>query len=466
MKKWIVLVAVVVSQVGHAMTLEEYLAQVKKKNRIYTSTALSVEASNDRRDAGDLELAPVISASYINAKDKTVPSAVADERKTSEYTLGVSKKFSTGTSLSLSGKMTESDYQGLAAGITSDKLSTGGLGVSLSQSLWRNFFGTGTRLRQEREGYVNQAETLSIDLTRRQILIEAESSFWDYLVAQEDLKLKEENLERAKKLDRWTSGRVNNGISDRSDLMNVKALMSLRELELQTSKDNLTSEEVRLRQNLDLAAGESTPQLQANLTQPRPYVDELLKQKNVISIQAYLALLDAKTKKSSSQELTDSLRPDLALVGGYSTSAYDPTGFDARNNLTKTDHPRTFVGVNFTWTFDTSAKSAQISAYRKEALVAQYTAEKKEVEGRTAWAEHLRKFKVAQESVKTLEKIADYQKQRVRAEQDKFSKGRTITTNVVTAETDSAEADVNYLRAKSGLKKLEASTLLFTAIQE
>ena len=87
-------------------------------------------------------------------------------------------------------------------------------------------------------------------------------------------------------------------------------------------------------------------------------------------------------------------------------------------------------------------------------------------EGKIAWVELLRKYQTTQETVKTLEKIANYQRERAKAEQDKFAKGRTITLNVVTAETDSAEAEVRYLKAKSGLRKLEATTLLFTSIQE
>ena len=69
------------------------------------------------------------------------------------------------------------------------------------------------------------------------------------------------------------------------------------------------------------------------------------------------------------------------------------------------------------------------------------------------------------QNVKTLEKIAQYQRERAKAEQDKFSKGRTITANVVTAETDSAEAEVKFLKAKSGLRKLEASALMFMPVE-
>ncbi len=73
---------------------------------------------------------------------------------------------------------------------------------------------------------------------------------------------------------------------------------------------------------------------------------------------------------------------------------------------------------------------------------------------------------MAKQNVETLERISKLQSDRSKSEQAKFSKGRTITTNVVNAITDSAEAEVSYLRARSGLRKLEAGTLLFKSIAE
>lgn len=463
--KSVLLFCLVLSQTGFAITLDEYLAQVKKKNRIYSAIDLSVEASNERREAGDLLLTPQLTASYALINDKTVPSTLAEQRKTSEYNLGLSKRFSTGTFIGLTAKTDQYNNEGppLASPV---EYSTGGLGITLQQSLWKDFFGQGTRLRNQREYAVNQAETLSLDLRRRGILLEAETSFWDYVVATEDVKLKQENLDRARKLDRWTSNRVNNGISDRADLMNVKALSSVRELELQTTLDELKTQEVRFRENLDLTVNEPTPALSSNLVEARPYINELMQKKNVIKIESYLASLDAQAKKFVSLEVAESLKPDLTLVGAYNTSSYDPEYNKAVKDISKTDHPRTYVGLNLTWLFDTEAKRSQIAASQKDAWASQYNAEKLKTQGQTAWTELLRKYQTTQETVKTLEKIANYQRERAKAEQDKFAKGRTITLNVVTAETDSAEASVRYLRAKSGLRKLEATTLLFTSIQE
>ena len=121
-------------------------------------------------------------------------------------------------------------------------------------------------------------------------------------------------------------------------------------------------------------------------------------------------------------------------------------------------------GVNFTWLFDTDAKKSQQSAASKDALAAQYLAERNLVLGKNAWSDLMRKYEITQQSVKTLEKVANYQRERAKAEQEKFSKGRTITANVVTAETDAAEAEVTLLKAKSGLRKLEASSVLFIAL--
>jgi phosphopantetheine adenylyltransferase len=116
--------------------------------------------------------------------------------------------------------------------------------------------------------------------------------------------------------------------------------------------------------------------------------------------------------------------------------------------------------------FGSDAVSAQKSSAEKAALAARYRAEQEALVGKNAWQDFLRRYETSKQNVLTLEKLAQIQSERSRQEQIRLNKGRTITFNVVTAETDSAEAQVNYLKAKSGLRKLEASSLLFTDITE
>lgn len=465
--KVLILLTALISISVNAMSIDDYLNQVKARNKNIRSYDIDVEAAGEKQVAGDLALSPILTGSYYVQTDKSLPLLMflANKRTTTATALGLSKKFSTGTTLAFTGETYKYDYdQPLTPGDTG--YSTGRLGISLTQSLWKDSFGRATRLRQNREALTARLEKLSSDLKKRATLIQVESDYWDFLVAQENVKLKQANLERAKKLQSWSSNRVYNGISDQSDLLQIKALVSSRELELANAKDELESKGITIRENLDLVAGDSVPEFTSSLTDSRPYVNELSKKSNMIRIQNYLSQLEAKIKQDASDEVRDSLRPDLALTGKYYTTSYDVDYSTMQSNIAKDDRPVTFVGLSLSWMFGSDAVSAQKSSADKSALAAKYRAEQEALVGKNAWQDFLRKYEVTKQNVLTLEKIAQIQSERSKQEQIRLSKGRTITFNVVTAETDSAEAQVNYLKAKSGLRKLEASSLLFTDITE
>lgn len=449
----------------NAMSLEEYMKVLLTKNKEILSYNYAIEAAQEKQIAGDLLLSPTLTLGYNVTSDKSQPSTIADKRETTNTNIGLSKKFSTGTSISLAADTSKYAYtEPVTAG--NNGYSRGGVGVTLQQSLWKDFFGRGTRLRQDREYKTMRLETLGYELKKRAALIQKESDFWDYVVAQENMKLKQDNLNRAKKLETWTSNRVYNGISDQSDLLQVKALVSLRELELSNAQDELKSISTKVKENLELSENDPIPNLTADLSQTRSQVESLKQSKNIVKIESFLTILESEVKSNVSEETEDSLRPDLQLVGKYTTSAYSTDYSEAQKNITKTDRPITYVGLSVSWMFGSDAKSSQISSAKKDSLASQNKAAQAKVVGVSSWEEHLRKYELTKKNVKTLEKIAEFQRERAKAEQSKFSKGRTITSNVVSAETDSAEAEVNYLKAKSGLRKLEAATQLYISINE
>lgn len=461
----LVLLGVTLTVQAQAMTIDDYMKLVVEKNKTIVSYDVSIEAAKEKQVAGDLALSPILTAGYSLASDKSLPNSVADKRDTTAANLGLAKKFSTGTSVSLTAETFKYENE-IPVIPGNDGYSKGGLGITLQQSLWKDFFGAGTRLRQEREAYAAKLEIYANELKKRAAMIQAESDFWDYLVAQDDMKLKKANLDRAKKLEAWTSNRVSNGISDQSDLLQIKALTARRELELATASDEFAARGTKIRENLDMRESEPIPTITSTLVDARPYVSNMVKKTNVVKIENYLSSLEAEVKEQVSDETVEGLKPDLSLIGRYNTSSYDLDHQTMQNNIAKTDRPVTFVGLSLSWMFGSDAKAAQLSSAKKDAQAARYRAEQAKISGQNAWQDHLRKYELTKQNVLTLERIAKLQSERSRQEQIKFSKGRTITSNVVNAETDSAEADVSYLKAKSGLRKLEAATLLFTTIDE
>lgn len=458
---WGTVIVILAASGARAMTYEEYMRKVKSENKVFKSLNYSVESANERLLSGDLVLAPIFSATASKSVDKTLPSPFGPNRQLTEYTLGLTKKFTTGTNLTLGAK-TDQFVNDFPAPV--DQYSTGSVGITLQQSLLKDFYGQSTQYRRNRELIINQAENISIDLRLRSALYDAEATFWDFAFADEDLKLKKSNFERAQRLERWTSNRVSNGISDRADLMNVKALAAVREVQLAAAEDEIKTQETKFREYLTLPDSEPTPKLQADLNTTRNTFADLAQQKNVVKIDSYLSILDARVKKVIADEIRESLRPDLSLIGSYNTSAYDREYNPVTKNILSTDSPRTFIGLNFSWIFDTEAKRAQLSAATKDSMAADFLAERNLTLGRNAWSDLVRKYDISKRSEMTLEKVALYQRERAKAEQDRLAKGRTITANVVTAETDAAEAEVTLLKAQSGLRKLEASSILFMPV--
>lgn len=469
-KSWPILVksTLLISLIGahaQALTIDQYLEQAKQKNPLLKSYEESVNAAKLKAQSSDIDLSPLITAGYLNSTDQSKPSQLGTKREVQTYSLGVAKKFETGTAL----KFQAQSGQFNNANVTFpgfDKYSTGSLSLTVQQSLWKDFFGEGTRIKINRVQKTAQLEQYSAVLQSRVALYDVESNYLDYALAYEDLKLKKSNLERAQKIDKWTSARVSNGISDRADLMNAKALVSLREAQMLSAEEELKTQENKLRDNLKLADEESTPSIQADLNSERPYLKQLINKMNVQKIETYLAALEADVKLLVAGETNDSLKPDLSVFGTYATTSYSREFSDAMKDITQTDAPQNVVGVNFSWVFDTNSKNSLRESSQKEALAAQLKSEKKKTDGITAWNEVIRKYNVLKKSVQTLDQVAQYQRERAKAEQDKLAKGRTVTANVVTAETDAAEAEVTLLKTKSQLRKLETSSLFFMEVQE
>jgi outer membrane protein TolC len=456
--------AVVLGVNSYSLSIDEYMDRYKKNNNLYKASELTVEASQEKVESADLELSPLLTLDYLKNNDQSLPSQLGNERDLEQYGVGIAKKFSTGTQVKVEAKTYQ--FENATHLPDFDQYSTGLVGVSLRQSLWKDFFGFGTRTRIERTRKVSELEAQVAELEKKALLIEAEVLFWDYAFAKEDLKLKKENLKRAQRLFGWTDRRLSNGISDRADMLNAKSLVAIRELQIINAENDLKTYEVKMRQALDLKSDEALPVLNVNLDGERPYVRLLRNKKNIIKIDHYLSMLESEVKTLVSNETTDSLKPDLSVFGSYNTTSYNREYQKAVSDMTKSDYPQSTVGVNLTWMLGGASKSSLINAMEKEINSAELKALKKRADGLLAWDEFIRQYDVTLQQSKILDRIVEIQKTRLNAENDRFSKGRSITATVITAESESADSESNALKAKMGLRKFEASSQLYISLDD
>ncbi|WP_415062474.1 TolC family protein [Bdellovibrio sp.] len=456
-----------------AMSLQEFLKAVEGNHKGVQSYEVSKGASEDRKEAGDIELVPVFTAGlgYLNDKSPLGQFVQfgASQTTAKDLKLGLAKKFSTGTSVSLTANASEIENEGTLLNPSFGKFAYGSMGLGVSQSLWKNAFGTATRLRWERQDAATSAEVGRFDLQKKLLLVEAEAAFWDYLYLNENLKIGRASLERAKRIEAWTRRRVNDGISDRADLYSAQALVAARQLQLVSSEDDLAAAKRKIRDFLELADSEALPEMTGNISQTRALnamVDG--KSGKVVALDAYLASLNAKAMSLVAKETEDAYSTDLVLSGAYNTNSFRPNDSmaDATAKWTDTNLPTWKVGLNMVYMFDTDVKSSAKSAARKDALAAKLQSERKMLDSESSWIELNRRYSEMSKRIENASEISRLQMAAAKAQTDLFNKGRSITANVITAEEDAGNAELALVKLKSEQRKMEAQGRLFVVIEE
>ena len=465
----LVIAILLLSSTAWSLGLDEFLNQVKTRHQGLKSFDISKEAAEDRLESGDISLVPVLSLKGSWLEDKKQPNFLgANSANSTQYSLGLSKKFTTGTQISLSAQALGSENKGLSNPALTNyaKYAQGSLGVAITQSLWKDFFGAATRLRRERDHLQAQSESSQYDLQQKQLLIEAESAYWDFIYLREEFLQRKSSLERAQKIEAWVHRRAGDGIADHADSLNAQALVATRQFQMINTQDELIANEKKIRSLLELTENEKLPDLAGQIDLKRDLKSKFKSSHRIVRLDAYLSQLDAKNQETISKQVEDSFRPDLSLAGSYNTNSFEAGGdtADATKNWDKKDYPTSNVSLTWTYMFDTSVKSAAQSSARKDAMAAHLRSQRKLLESDLAWQELLRRNTELDKKVNALRSISLLQKERAKAEQNKFSKGRSITSNVINSEQDAAEAELILTKLFAEQRILVSLAQLFVSL--
>ncbi len=464
---------VAMAQSSRALSLDEYLAIVAQKHGGLKALDASKEAAEGRKTSQEIDLSPVLtlSGSYLDDKKTTAssPTYLINHNEVRSYSLGLAKKFVSGTQLQVSttAQQINTDYTNSGTGGAA-QVGVGAAALSFSQSLWKDSFGVGTRKKVERQKLTADLEQQGYDLQAQQLLIDAEAAYWDLIYQQNEVELRSSSLERAKRIETWVKQRYGNGIGDKADVLNAQGLLATRELQLVMSQDDLKAAQQKVIDILELKKGDSLPELKGDMNSRRDLTSYLGGQKTgrVLRLDSYLSVIESKAKALVADEVVESMKPDLSLSGSYQTNAYVygegvTSGF---NQATKTDKPTAYVALQLTWLLDGDVKNANRNAAKKDALAAALRQERKLLESESTWSEIQRRYSELSKKIELAAKISRVQTDKAAAERDKLSKGRSITSQVITAEQDAAEAELTLSKLKVEQRKLEVQGRLFVKV--
>ncbi len=463
---------------SQALNLEEFLNIVQKNHSVFQSVKISKEAASERRSIGDLVLSPYLTAKaghIDDQKEQAVPASQGTRTLSTDYSLGVAKKFSSGTTLSLGYAQQKLDIRGVKIPDLTSPTGTKDLPIGYtgswtlyaSQSLWKDGFGQQTRLRHQRESKTETLEKMAAELQARQILIQAEHIYWDLSYQQEDKKIREESLERATKLLAWAKKRLANGIANDSDLLQIQALVSSRQLQLTSSEDELKSAQKKL---ADLAypqilSEEVLPNFNSEVGGYSQYKNKK-NQDNVLRIDSVLAKLETQMKQTASLEFKENLKPDLLLETSLATNSRKDSWSSAASKTFSTSKPTTYIGLRFSMDLDFDGKSSAKRALGLDAQAADLKSERLKYDAKSMWSEITRRHDELNKRIQTATQLSQIQKEKFKKEQIRLQNGRSTTFQVVTFEQEAAESDLILLKLEIEKRKLESQAYLYLSSNE
>ena len=333
--------------------------------------------------------------------------------------------------------------------------------LELSQSLWRNYWGRENRAQETLLNSQAKASGHLEDFKIKTILSNAEAVYWSLSQARKVTKVQADNLARAQKLAQWNQRRINSGLAEKSDYLQAEANVKLREYELRNGL-------------LDKATLERTFNSLRGLEENT--VNETLlsldgKNLKQLSVPAKADLRDdtkaafenQKLAKANADLSIERNKPTFEVYGSYALNGRDQDRADAITNSFKTDHSTSAVGVRFNAPLDFGTTSKNIDGYKKEQVAAEYTYQKKVFDENREWNDLVARFEDAKIKLDLVEKIANSQKIKITNENDRLSKGRTTTFQVLNFEQDYASAELLQIQSETNLLNIYSQLKIFSA---
>lgn len=443
--------------------LEDFLKQVEEKNQTFNASKISSIAAEKRKDEKKLIFTPSIFAQFQNSSDKKATTVVAmqgDRTDNAMLAAGLMQQFDFGLKGKLSYTLSHTNINNAVALPLKD-FREAALGLELSQSLWRNFWGTENKAQADLIEGQSEIQRHTENFKIKTLLSKAEALYWGLSQMRKIVLVQKENLERAFKIKSWTQNRLNSGLGEKSDLLQADANVKFREFELKSS----IQDEKSLQRTFNSLRGlenEQVPEtlISVNNTQLSSLVPP---EKTDLREDTKIAREVQKISRANANLSIERNKPTLELYGTYILNGRDATQSKAMDKGFTNDYSTEAVGVRFTAPIDFFNLQNNIDGYKKDQIAAELNFKQKLFDESQEWTDLTTKFEDAKMKLLLAEKIEEAQRVKVINERDRLTKGRTITFQVLNFEQDYAQSELLKIKSETDVLNLYAQLKIFAA---
>lgn len=459
------------------LSLSDYLEQVGEKNQSYLAAQQSAKAAKLTAGEATLIYKPVLDADGRMTADgfHNPFEENKDALNSRSASIGVSEQ----TKFGLNGKLSYvysyyyapftlgqrfdpatlgyQTFQQVPAG--SATWADGHAKLDLSLALWRNFWGSETRAQSELAESSALAKVYSQSFATKAVLLEAESSYWRLALARELVAMQKDAVDRAQKIQDWTSRRVNLQLTDRSEALAASTNLQARRLDLRNAQDD----ERAAAQAFNSARGVLSDTVTERLTDlgaelvARMSAPERSLHREDLKASEYQARASAAAAKISREKN----KPTFELYASKPLTGIEAIQSGMQAYVAPTDRPSTTVGVRMSMPLDVMTESKVREGYAAEALAADWTYQRKVFDEELDWINLSAKFREAKDRFKLYADLEKTQKEKLEFERERQQRGRSTLNQVLLFESDLQLAQLGRIRTLTELLTLNAQMKLY-----
>ncbi len=455
---------------AQALTLNEYIDAVKGDSKAYKGSAEQAEGSGLLSREADLIFTPKLFGDAMVGEDgKPASLNVSDSVKVQKYQLGVSQQFSFGLQGKLYYEMQHTELVGvdpsLAALVTDAKYWDASPKIEFTMPLLGGGFGRTAVANEEAARNQNLAQKYTSENHALSVLVGAEAAYWKLSIWQDVIYIQERAQKSAQEILVYVSRKKRMNLGEDADVMQARALVEARTLEVQVSKNEaaeaqrafnkfLNREAYAEVNGLDKVNYVSLESLQVPQQRPGSRPD-------VLATESQLA-----AAKAQSVIATERNRATLDVYGNYSLNGRDEELNEALKAAGKTERDTAFIGVRFTVPLNFSAAGDARAGALKASKAAELNRDYAYYAQEQDWINLTRNLTDARENLKLLTRIENAQKAKLDAERTRLRQGRTTTYQVLLFEQDYAQAALSRVKLAANILALQAQTKMYQASAE
>ena len=324
-------------------------------------------------------------------------------------------------------------------------------------------------LRQAEHGYLSSIYAFEQALLG--LVAEVERAYWNLVLAQEVLAIREFAVELAEEQLQRTEDLLEVGRAVEGAVLSARAEKATREAELIEAKSDLRNQTIYL---LQLLNPEDDPDWSLALNpQDPPAVEEVSPDpgESILLARAHRPELRQAELEQTQRELDvtaarNALLPELDLSAQYGLTSIGDTYSDGLRNLNQAEYYNYSVGLDFRMPLFNRAERARQSRAELASRQAARTVAEREQRVETTVHQALNTVQSRWDRIAATDLAVESREEELRVEEDRFTVGLVTHLDVlqvqrflIQAQVDAITAKVTYIQALTNLYEEEGTLL-------